>query len=111
MALSPLLVPITFLVVVAVIVGVIARYRLLRRVLESGLLDERTVKRVLQPAGLSREALKWALLLFFGGVGLVILAFLPGQLAASPLPYGIEAICLSLGFGIYYLLIRRTDSE
>jgi hypothetical protein len=110
MTLSPLLVPLTFLIVVAVIVQLIARYRLLRRVLDSGLLDERTVQRVLQPTGFSREALKWALLLFFGGLGLVLIAFLPPHRVASSLPYGIEAICLSLGFGLYYRLIRPSDA-
>ncbi len=111
MDVSPVLVPITFLIVVAIVVSLLTRYRLLRRILDSGLLNEATVDKLLKPVGARREALKWTLLLFFGGIGLVLIEFIPYQAKTSPLPYGLEAICLSVGFGLYTWLIGRSDAD
>lgn len=53
-----------------------------------------------------RKVLKWALLVFFGGLGLIVLQYFRYELN-DPLPYGIEAIFISAGLFVYYLLLSR----
>lgn len=103
----PFLVMIVILVVIAVIVNNLLRYRLQKRVIESGLLDADSLKTLLQPTGLVRDALKWGLILLFGGIGLVVLEFVPYRAVDSPLPYGVEAIFLAVGYLTYYGLVRK----
>lgn len=54
-------------------------------------------------ADAKRKILKWALLLLFGGLGLIVLQYTHYGLN-EPMPYGIEAVFISTGFFIYYLL-------
>lgn len=54
-------------------------------------------------------ALKWGLIVFFAGVSLVLMEYIPTR-GDSPLPYGLFAISVSLGFLIYYFLVKR-DSK
>lgn len=52
------------------------------------------------------SSLKWGLIIFFGGLSLVVLEYLPHD-TESPLPYGIFAVAVSLGFLLYYFLVRK----
>jgi hypothetical protein len=56
-----------------------------------------------------RNVLKWILLLFFGGLGLIVLQYTRYQLN-EPLPYGIEALFIATGLFIYYLMILRKNN-
>lgn len=51
-------------------------------------------------------SLKWGLIIFFAGISLVIMEYIPAT-PESPLPYGLFAIAVSLGFLIYYFLVRK----
>jgi len=51
------------------------------------------------------SSLKWGLIIFFGGLSLVIMEFIPTT-PDSPLPYGLFAVSVSLGFLIYYFIIK-----
>lgn len=50
-------------------------------------------------------ALKWGLLFFMGGVSLILMEILNVQ-PDSTLPYGMFTVALSLGFLIYYMIVR-----
>ncbi len=52
------------------------------------------------------SSLKWGLIIFFAGLSLVIMEFIPTS-PDSPLPYGLFALSVSLGFLIYYFLIKK----
>jgi hypothetical protein len=52
------------------------------------------------------NSLKWGLLVFFAGFALIIMEFIPVA-AESPLPYGLFAVSVSLGFLIYYFLVKK----
>ncbi len=52
------------------------------------------------------SALKWGLIVFFAGISLVLMEYIPSR-GDSPLPYGLFAISVSLGFLIYYFLVKR----
>ena len=70
-------------------------------------VDDQAIRLLGHLPGTAREALKWGLLLFFGGIGLIVLSFVPYDMADSPLPYGIEAVFLSAGFLLYYGISSR----
>lgn len=55
-------------------------------------------------------ALKWGLIILFGGVGLMLLEIIPYD-QQSPLPYGILATSLSIGFLLYFLISRRLNNQ
>lgn len=58
------------------------------------------------------SALKWGLIILFAGIGLVIIEVLPTDPSDSPfLPFGILAICISLGFLLYFFLVQKMDQE
>jgi len=51
-------------------------------------------------------ALKWGLIIFCGGIGLILMEFFSVQ-PDSTLPYGIFAVSVSLGYLAYYLIVRK----
>jgi hypothetical protein len=51
-------------------------------------------------------SLKWGLLFFMGGLSLIIMEVLDVQ-PDSPLPYGIFTVSLSLGFLVYYFMVKK----
>ncbi|WP_162387103.1 hypothetical protein [Spirosoma endbachense] len=88
----------------------IFNFFLRKQILDSGPIDDnaREVLKSLAPLGV--EPLKWGLLGLFGGIGLVVIEFIPYHLNDSPLPYGVEAIFLSIGFLIYSAIVRKRKS-
>jgi len=83
-------------------------YYLRKRMVEKGYVDKESV------AILAKEKseddrlrnLKWGLVVFFGGLALIILEFIDVD-AESPLPYGVFALSLSLGFLIHFFVLQR----
>lgn len=51
-------------------------------------------------------ALKWGLLAFFGGLALILMEYLDVR-STSPLPYGLLAVSLSIGFLLYYVIVKK----
>lgn len=103
------LTPIAICIVVAIIIIALYNYRLKKRIIESGPIDDNTLKFLLSLSGVGSEVLKWGLILFFGGVGLVIVEFLPYAANESTLPYGVVLISIALGFLSYYLIMKRQE--
>ena len=54
------------------------------------------------------SSLKWGLVLFFAGLSLIIMEYV-GVDGKSPLPYGLFAVGVSLGFLIYYFIVRSSN--
>ncbi|ACT96662.1 hypothetical protein [Dyadobacter fermentans] len=50
--------------------------------------------------------MKWGILSLFGGMGLVVIEFLPYKISESTLPDGVEAIFLAVGFLVYHYISR-----
>jgi hypothetical protein len=94
----------------AFIVNFLLDYRLKSKLLRSGLMDLEILKLVDQVnADSKRNVLKWVLLLFFGGLGLIVLQY-AGYSLNQPFPYGIEAIFIATGLYVYYLLISQKNN-
>ncbi|MEV4886439.1 hypothetical protein SAMN05660461_6446 [Chitinophaga ginsengisegetis] len=101
------LLPVALFITIAVVIVAYFNYKLKKHIIDSGITDAAAVEFLRQLSASRREALKWALVLFFGGLGLVVIGFLSFADAESPVPYGIEAIFIALGFGLYYLIVQK----
>jgi hypothetical protein len=86
----------------------ITDYILKKKMIEKGYVNDDTqaIFRNGQESTGKYGSLKWGLLAFFGGLALIIMEFLNVR-SNSPLPYGIFAVSLSVGFLIYYFLVKR----
>ena len=51
-------------------------------------------------------SLKWGLIVLCGGIGLIIIDAV-GVAPDSPLPYGVFAVSLSIGFLAYYFIAKK----
>ena len=100
---APFIALIAVAIVLAVVVISLLNYILKKKIIESGPLDDNSLNFLRSLSDTASSTLKWALLLFFGGLGLMVLEFVPYSAEHSPVPFGIEAIFLSLGFFIYYV--------
>jgi purine-cytosine permease-like protein len=110
-SLAPFIVMIAILITIASIIIVLSNYTLKRRIIDKGPLDEHSLKFLEKLTGAGSEILKWGIIILFGGIGLVVLEFVPFDANISPLPYGIEAIFIALGFLLYYYLVQRKSNS
>lgn len=108
--LLPFIIVIIFFIVLAIVIISVFNYRLRKRILDAGPLDETSLKFLSQITSLGSESLKWGIILFFAGIGLVAMEYIPYSAENSPLPYGVEMIFIALGFITYYLMIQKRKS-
>jgi len=108
---------IAFFLVVAVLIITIAwviiawyNYRLKKRIIESGPLDADAISFVKKLSGSGTDSLKWGCIVFAGGLGLVVINYIPYDYGSS-LPYGLEAMFVAAGFLVYYALMRKQQSN
>ncbi len=98
-------VAIVFISVVTAVAGIVVailNYSLKIKIIKSGRVDDNTIKLLTaQNSDSHLTILKWGLILLMGGIGLIVLEFLPYS-ANSPLPYGIEGVFLAIGLLLYY---------
>jgi hypothetical protein len=103
------LTPIAICIVVAIIIIALYKYRLRKKIVELGPIDDNTLRFLLSLSAGGSEVLKWGLILFFGGAGLVLVEFLPYPADGSSLPFGVVLISIALGFLSYYLIMKRQE--
>jgi hypothetical protein len=88
-------------------VKVMTDYILKKKMIEKGFVNDDTQAIFKQHAVDNKFSnLKWGLIIFFSGVALIIMEYIPVQ-PQSPLPYGLFAVSVSLGFLIYYFLMKK----
>jgi hypothetical protein len=103
---APFLVMMAILITIAVCIVVISNYNLKKKIIDRGPIDDNSLQFLNKLSGLlGQEMLKWGLIVLFGGIGLVVLEFIPFDAENSPLPYGVEAIFIALAFLTYYFLV------
>lgn len=87
---------------------VMTDYILKKKMIDKGYVnaDSQSIFRKEEATENKYAALKWGLIVFFTGIALVVIDFIPTR-SDSPLPYGVFSISVSLGFLIYYFLVRR----
>ena len=86
---------------------VMTDYILKKKMIEKGFVNDDTQAIFKQHSTDGKySSLKWGLIIFFAGLSLVIMEFIPAE-RDSPLPYGLFALSVSLGFLIYYFLLKK----
>jgi hypothetical protein len=105
---------------IVVIIIAILNHRIKMRMIKDGHVDENSIKILSQEnSGFKLDTLKWGIILLFGGIGLIILDYLPHNYdldrnydyQASPLPFGIEIVCLAVGFLVYYFIAKAQNKK
>lgn len=86
-------------------------YFLRRKMVEKGYVNEEN-KHLLEKLNSNNKYsnLKWGLIVLSGGIGLVIINYLPYQ-RDSTLPFGVFAICVSIGFLAYFLMAKNLQDK
>jgi hypothetical protein len=105
------LVPIVLIITIAVVIIASFNHRLKKQIIESGRTDDDLLKVLSEKAKNSSEVLKWGLVFFFGGLGLVVLQFIHYDADSATLPFGIEAMFIAVGFLLYYFIMKREDKK
>src|SRR5690349_21808393 len=82
-------------------------YILKKNMIEKGYVNEDTQAIFKKNTDENRySSLKWGLIILFGGLALVLMDFIDYD-SRSPLPYGLFAVFVSLGFLIYYFIVKK----
>lgn len=87
------------------------QYRLKKKMVDASIFDPDTIKLLLKIPEKNSESnniIKWAVILFFAGFGLIVDGFLPFSWDNSTVPAGIEIVFISCGFFVYYLIKKRS---
>jgi hypothetical protein len=85
----------------------ISDYILKKKMIEKGYVNEDTQAIFKRNTEENRyTSLKWGLILLFAGLSLVIMEFIQYD-NRSPLPYGLFTVFVSLGFLIYYFMVKK----
>lgn len=85
-------------------------FRLKKRIIDSGPINDDAMGFLKNLSGTGSESLKWGCVVFMGGMGLVLINYIPNG-PDSSLPYGLEAMFIAAGFLIYYILIRKQQQQ
>lgn len=91
---------------------VMTDYLLRKKMIDKGLVgeDAQSLFKVQEGTTNKYSSLKWGLLVLFAGISLIVMEFVP-YYGNSPLPYGLFAVSVSLGFLIYYFIVRRESKK
>ena len=89
-------------------IKVITDYILKKKMIEKGYVDEENQALFKKEQSIANRyaSLKWGLIIFCGGMALILLEFIPYSSEDSPLPFGLIAIFVASGFLIYYFLVK-----
>ncbi len=88
-------------------VKVMTDYILKKKMIEKGFVNDDTQAIFKQHTAENKfSSLKWGLIILFGGFALILMEYIPAG-HDSPLPYGLFAVAVSLGFLIYYFIVKK----
>ena len=90
-------------------VTTLTNYSLKKKLIEKDMVGPET-SNLFKNVSNKQNALKWGLIILFAGIGLIIIDSL-GLDGDEAMPYGIEAVCVSLGFLLYYTIVKKEDDK
>jgi hypothetical protein len=92
---------------IIVFTRIISDYILKKKMIEKGYVNEDTQAIFKRNTDENRfTSLKWGLIILFAGLSLILMDFIDYD-SRSPLPYGLFAVFVSLGFLIYYFIVKK----
>jgi hypothetical protein len=105
--LMPLVIIGTFASGIILFTRAVADYILKKKMIEKGFVNDDTQAIFKRHSDENKYAsLKWGLIVFFAGLSLVLMEYIDFD-RHSTLPYGLFAVFVSLGFLLYYFLVRK----
>jgi hypothetical protein len=93
--------------ITATVITAFLNYRLKKRILDAGPVDDNIMKLIPAFPRMNTEMLKWGIILLFAGLGLIVLEFIPYSIETSPLPFGIETVFIAIGFLVYFYMVKN----
>ena len=90
---------------VILFVSIITNYSLKRKLIDKNMVNDETANLFKNETN-KQNSLKWGLIILFGGLGLIIIASM-GLDGDDAMAWGVEAVCVSIGFLLYYFTIRK----
>ena len=117
---APLIAILGIATALVIVIISILNHRIKSLMIKEGHVDENSIKILSQQnSGFKLDTLKWGIILLFGGIGLILLEYLPHGYSIdsrydyhnSPLPFGIETVCLALGFLVYFFIARSINKN
>lgn len=90
-------------------VSVLTNYSLKRKLIDKGMVGPETANLFKQVSN-KQNSLKWGLIVLFAGIGLIIIDSM-GLDGDDAMPYGIEAVCVAIGFLLYYNMVKKESAE
>ncbi len=110
--LESILISIAFFASTLLLVITILNFILRNRLINSGQNDPEVLKMLSNSFETKSATLKWGIILLFGGIGLVVIYYIPdANQLESPLPYGIEMIFIALGAICYYFAVQQNKEK
>jgi hypothetical protein len=90
---------------------VMTNYILKKKMIEKGYVNDET-QAIFKQHTIDNKysSLKWGLIVFFAGLSLIIMEYIPVE-PQSPLPYGLFAVSVSLGFLIYFYIAKKDSGN
>lgn len=88
----------------------ITDYSLKKRMVEKGLVGDDASQLLKNHTDSRFSSLKWGLIILFGGLGLILLESIQYD-RYSTLPYGVFAVSVSVGFLLYYFIVKRISQD
>ena len=87
-------------------------YILKKKMIEKGFVNDETQAIFKQQSGNDGKygSLKWGLITLSAGLALIILEYVEFR-RDSPLPYGVLAVFISVGFLAYYFIAQRNSGK
>jgi len=87
---------------------VMTDYILKKKMIDKGFVNEDTqaIFKQQEVSVNKYSPLKWGLITLFAGISLIMMEYIPTS-PDSPLPYGLFAVAVSLGFLIYYFMVKK----
>ena len=108
--LMPITIMGTFGAAVYFFTKVMTDYLLKKKMVDKGFVNDDTQAIFKQHTTENKvTSLKWGLIIFFAGLALIIMEYVPVG-PESPLPYGLFALSVSLGFLIYYFVVKKASN-
>ncbi|MEP0984257.1 DUF6249 domain-containing protein [Ekhidna sp.] len=90
---------------VILFVSILTNYSLKRKLIDKDMVNPETAS-LFKKDNNRQGALKWGILILFGGLGLIIIDSM-GLDGDDAMPYGVEAVCIAIGFLIYYAIMKK----
>lgn len=87
----------------------LTNYFLKKKLIEKDMVNDETAN-LFKKRTDKQSALKWGLIVLTAGVGLIIIDSM-GLNSDSAMPYGIEAVCVAIGFLAYYSIVNKKNED